>query len=80
MQSAAIPINESDRLRSLRELKLLDSAAEPQFDAIVNAAALICGTPISLTCLVDMNRQWFTSYLGFNTLKQCRDWSCHASV
>jgi diguanylate cyclase (GGDEF)-like protein/PAS domain S-box-containing protein len=64
MQSAAIPINESDRLRSLRELKLLDTAAEPQFDAIVNAAALICGTPISLISLVDMNRQWFKANHG----------------
>lgn len=72
MQSAAIPVNESDRLRSLRELNLLDTAAEPQFDAIVNAAALICGTPISLISLVDMNRQWFTSNLGFNTFKTMR--------
>ena len=64
MQIAAIPINESDRLRSLRELKLLDTAAEPQFDAIVNAAALICGTPISLISLVDMNRQWFKANHG----------------
>jgi GAF domain-containing protein len=64
MQIAAIPINESDRLRSLRELKLLDTAAEPQFDAIVNAAALICGTPISLISLIDTNRQWFKANHG----------------
>jgi hypothetical protein len=80
MQSATIPINESDRVLSRSELCLLDTAGEPQFDALVNAPALICSTPISFISLVDVNRQWFKANLGFNVLRQCRDWSCHAVV
>lgn len=56
--------NERARLASLADLGVLDSAAEPEFDALVKAAALICGTPISLVSLVDRNRQWFKANIG----------------
>ncbi len=79
MHGAAISINESEQLRSLREIKLLDTAAQAQFDAIVNAATLICGTSIPIS-LADRNRRRFSSNLHFKTLKRCADWSCHASV
>jgi diguanylate cyclase (GGDEF)-like protein/PAS domain S-box-containing protein len=42
----------------------LDSAAEAEFDALVNAAALVCGVPISLVSLVDTRRQWFKANVG----------------
>ena len=80
MQGAAIPIKEFDRVRSSREVSLLDIAAVPQFDAILNAAALICGTPISLINLADMNRQWREANLCFNSFNSCGNWSFDASV
>lgn len=64
MPAAPLPDNESTRLQGLLDLDVLDSAAEAQFDALVNAAALVCGVPISLVSLVDSHRQWFKANVG----------------
>lgn len=64
MSAAQLPEDEGFRLESLRSLDVLDSAPEPAFDALVEAAALICNTPISLISLVDFDRQWFKANLG----------------
>ncbi|MET0280968.1 MAG: GAF domain-containing sensor histidine kinase [Steroidobacteraceae bacterium] len=62
--SAAVPSNESQRLASLDALQVLDTAPEAEFDALVRAASLVCGTPISLISLVDHDRQWFKASVG----------------
>ncbi|TXC67530.1 GAF domain-containing protein [Piscinibacter aquaticus] len=62
--SAPIPHDESERLRSLAKLEVLDSEPEREFDALVHAAALVCGVPISLISLIDADRQWFKANLG----------------
>ena len=64
MSAAQIPTNEAERLKSLSELGVLDSEPEPEFDALVQAAALICDVPISLISLVDTDRQWFKANIG----------------
>ncbi len=64
MSAAQIPVNESERLRSLNELGVLDSAPEQEFDALVQAAALVCDVPISLISLIDTDRQWFKANVG----------------
>ena len=64
MPNAPLPADESDRLRALRRLAVLDSAPEPAFDALVAAAALVCGVPVSLVSLVDSDRQWFKANQG----------------
>ena len=64
MSTARIPHNETERLRSLAELGVLDSAPEREFDALVQAAALVCGVPISLISLIDSDRQWFKANVG----------------
>ncbi|MEO5560777.1 MAG: PAS domain S-box protein, partial [Dokdonella sp.] len=61
---AALPANESERLQRLRGLAVLDTEAEPLFDALTKAAALATGVPIALVTLVDENRQWFKSNIG----------------
>lgn len=61
---APLPPSEAQRLSALRALDVLDTSAEPEFDALVRAAAQICGTPISLISLVDDYRQWFKANLG----------------
>jgi diguanylate cyclase len=63
-QPARLPGNEADRLAALRRLEVLDSAPEPAFEALVRAASLVCGTPISLISLVDADRQWFKANIG----------------
>ncbi|MCH8857576.1 MAG: hybrid sensor histidine kinase/response regulator, partial [Proteobacteria bacterium] len=51
--------DEAERLKALQSLAVLDTAAEEQFDALVQAASIVCGVPISLLSLVDRDRQWF---------------------
>ena len=55
---------EKNRLATLREYGVLDSAPEQGYDDITELAAFICGTPISLVSLVDEDRQWFKSHVG----------------
>jgi diguanylate cyclase (GGDEF)-like protein/PAS domain S-box-containing protein len=59
-----MPLDEPERLRALQRLDVLDSAPEQEFDALVAAAALVCGVPISLVSLIDSDRQWFKANVG----------------
>ena len=70
MQSAEFPPNEAQRLQSLRALAVLDTVHEKEFDALVKAAALVCGVPISLVSLVDADRQWFKANVGLPGVEQ----------
>ena len=65
-----MPSDEPERLRALERLGVLDSAPEREFDALVAAAALVCGVPISLVSLVDSNRQWFKANVGLPGVTQ----------
>ncbi len=56
--------DEADRLARLRELVILDSAPEPVFDSIARMASEICGVPIALISLIDLERQWFKANVG----------------
>jgi diguanylate cyclase (GGDEF)-like protein/PAS domain S-box-containing protein len=64
---AALPENESDRLRALQETGLLDTSPEDDFDALVRLASIICETPIALLTLVDSTRQWFKAAVGLGS-------------
>ena len=64
MPAAPLPLNEEERLVALRGLAVLDTPPEAEFDALVQAAALVCGVPISLVSLVDASRQWFKANHG----------------
>ncbi len=64
MLSASLPFDEPSRLAALHHLQVLDSVAEPAFDALVQAASASCGVPISLLSLLDAERQWFKAGIG----------------
>ena len=64
MKIAPIPDNEHQRLASLQALDVLDSGPEEEFDALIHAASILCGTPISLISLIDTERQWFKANIG----------------
>ena len=63
--AAKLPAHaESRRLSALRSYGMLDTPAEPVFDDITRIAATICGTPMSIISLVEVDRQWFKSEVG----------------
>lgn len=62
-----IPHNESERLRALHALGLLDTSPDPEFDRITALACYLFRVPISMISLVDHDRQWFKSYVGMAT-------------
>jgi diguanylate cyclase (GGDEF)-like protein len=71
--NSTIQVSEAQRLQALREYEILDSEDEVAFDELTRLAAFICGTPVTLVTLVDRNRQWFKSRVGFVTRETPRD-------
>lgn len=70
---APIAPDEQKRLASLRRLGLLDTPSEERFDRLVEMARTVTNTPIGLVTLVDEDRQWFKSHLGFDATESHRD-------
>ena len=70
MQIARPRDDEARSLEALRALNVLDSAPEAQFDALVQTASLVCGTPIALISLIDADRQWFKANVGLEGVTQ----------
>lgn len=73
MQPAPLPKNESERLKTLKELEILDTHLEQAYDAITDLAAQICDAPICLISLIDENRQWFKSRHGLDAEETPRE-------
>ncbi len=61
---------EHSRIARLRSLNILDTQAEPLFDALTKAASLVTGMPIALITLIDEHRQWFKSNIGLTGVKE----------
>ncbi len=71
----ALPHNETERLQALHKLQILDTKADPDFDALTKLAALICQSEISVISLIDKNRQWFKARLNMSELETPRETS-----
>ncbi|GIX25451.1 MAG: hypothetical protein KatS3mg122_2682 [Caldimonas sp.] len=63
MSRPSLP-DETQRLGRLHELRILDTAPEPSFDAAVSLAARLTGCPIALLGFMDRDRHWFKSVVG----------------
>lgn len=66
MPPAPLPENESQRLRALHALDILDTPPEERFDRLTRVARRLFDTPIALMSLVDAERQWFKSRPGLD--------------
>lgn len=55
---------ESERSAVLRELNILHTPPEKDFDELVRLASLICRAPVALIGLVDQNKYWYKSKIG----------------
>jgi GAF domain-containing protein len=73
MMQVPHPSNEAARLQALQSYNILDTLPEQAYDDITYLASQICGAPISLVSLVDSERQWFKSAVGFDTRELPRD-------
>jgi GAF domain-containing protein len=65
LQTVNAARREAQRLMALGALDLIDTPAEPELDRITRLAAKLLKAPIALLSLVDANRQWFKSAIGF---------------
>ena len=76
------PAREAARLAELREMAVLDTPREQNFDDLTLVAAQLCKTPVALISLVDEDRQWFKSRIGLEQEATSRDVSfcAHAIV
>lgn len=72
-QSAALPVNESDRVNALWDLGILDTEPEARFDRFTEMACSTFDVPIALVTLVDADRQWFKSHHGLDVTETPRD-------
>jgi PAS domain S-box-containing protein len=70
---APLSENEAERLAALRNLGILDTGPELAYDELSALAAYICQTPIALISLVDEDRQWFKSRVGWAAAESPRD-------
>ena len=65
--------NETMRLAALKQLGILDTAREQDFDNITLLATQITGAPMATISLLDENRQWFKSKQGLAISEMPRD-------
>ena len=71
---------ESERLASLASLSILDSAAEPIYDQIVELAAWMCHSPIAGLAFVDDHRSWSKASIGIAVDEMPRETSICANA
>ncbi len=67
--------DENLRLAALQSYSILDTQPEKDFDDIAELASQICQVPISSIALMDKDRQWYKSKIGFDETEIPRDMS-----
>lgn len=71
ISKAPLPHNEALRIYTLRQTQLLDSdAVDPSFDRFSTLAQRMFDVPIALISLIDIDRQWFKSNIGLESVAQ----------
>jgi GAF domain-containing protein len=70
---AGLPEDEDQRLEAVHQLALLDTEPEERFDRHARIAAAAFDAPIALVTLIDRDRQWYKSHIGFEYTETPRD-------
>ncbi|CAN5846112.1 hypothetical protein BH18ACT7_BH18ACT7_12660 [soil metagenome] len=65
--------HEIERLKALRELNILDTLPEHDYDHITRMASQICHTPVAYISFIDDTREWFKSSIGIECSEISRD-------
>eukprot|EP01039_Chlorochromonas_danica_P004997 gene4997-5488_t len=69
-----LPMKEDHRLNILRQTKLLDSNTQEEcFDRYTRLCSRIFQTPVAIVALMDADRNWFKSSVGFPAPQVPRD-------
>jgi predicted signal transduction protein with EAL and GGDEF domain len=68
-----LPEDESSRLANLYASDLLDTPPEERFDRYTRIAQKLYQVPIALISFVDINRQWFRSYISLPVNETSRE-------
>ncbi|MFL6513976.1 MAG: PP2C family protein-serine/threonine phosphatase [Chthoniobacterales bacterium] len=77
MQTAPLPINETERVQALHSLELNDQSEE-RFDRVTRLAAEIFKAPIAFVSFIERDREWFKSRIGLPIVETSRDVSFSA--
>lgn len=81
MKMKTDPKTESQRLKALESLNILDTLPEQEYDQITKLVSFICDTPIAMISLVDKDRQWFKSKIGADYCETDRKYSfCNIAI
>ena len=75
MLSAPVPENDDQRIASLRDMTLLSTPREADFDRVTRLASKLFGTRIAAITLVDKERQRFKSRIGLDMAETARAFS-----
>jgi GAF domain-containing protein len=70
-----LPQNESPRLESLRNFRILGTSCEQVFDDIARLAAIVCDAPVAVIAFIDEQRVWFKARIGLELDEVPRDGS-----
>ena len=70
---ALIDAREAERVAALHRYDILDTPGDAAFDAITRLASRVLDAPIALVTLVDIDRVWFKSALGWDEQQVDRD-------
>jgi diguanylate cyclase (GGDEF)-like protein len=73
MQAPRPTHDEMFRQEALLRTQLLDTPIEDRFERLTRLASQLLKTPIAALSLIDRDRQWFKSILGFNVCQTSRD-------
>jgi PAS domain S-box-containing protein len=65
MRTFPLPANELQRLKALYQYMILDTAPEERFDRVTRLCQKLLGCPIAAISLVDTDRVWHKSAIGF---------------